>query len=147
MKRKATPKPQDEAKSSSQCWTPQIKPGGIYCSPACGFNCTRVAYDRAVVEAAALATQMGEGWYPKVWENGGWHFKASKGCATMDANLKGSAISGVYEIEDYTVFINSSIKQVVVLAPTAYDALSLALAEARQQISQWTHELNDITLR
>lgn len=61
-------------------WKPRRRLGGtIFCSPACGGNCKRADYDRAVKRSAALAKRLGEGWEPDVWENLGWHFKVTKG--------------------------------------------------------------------
>lgn len=54
-------------------WIPQLR-GAIYCSPACGHGCTFEAFDRAYEQATTLATRLGRGWTPRVWENLGWHF-------------------------------------------------------------------------
>lgn len=63
-------------------WTPKLN-GAVYCSPACGFKCKKADFDRAMDGAAALVRQLGAGWSPSVWENGGWHFEAKKGGATV----------------------------------------------------------------
>ena len=55
-------------------WKP-VRRGGIYCSPACGNNCSREAYDTACARAKALAKQLGRGWKAHVWENLGWHWR------------------------------------------------------------------------
>jgi hypothetical protein len=56
-------------------WKP-IRNGASFCSPACGGNCTRAAFDSATSSAKALAERLGAGWHPEVWENLGWHYKA-----------------------------------------------------------------------
>lgn len=52
----------------------------IYCSPACGANCTRFDYGLAVKRAAALCKELGAGWVPRVSENLGWHYSAVSAC-------------------------------------------------------------------
>lgn len=64
-------------------WTPVLR-GSVFCSPACGHSCTRADFDQATSSAAALVAELGEGWAPRVWENGGWYFSAVKGSATVD---------------------------------------------------------------
>jgi hypothetical protein len=70
-----------EVKEQSQ-WNP-VRKGAIYCSPACGFGCTWAQHEEAKERAELLAKRLGPGWKPEVHENMGWHFKASKGKATM----------------------------------------------------------------
>lgn len=63
-------------------WTPKLK-GAIFCSPACGANCTKKNFDEATENARRLANQLGHGWEPHVWENLGWHFEVTKRGATV----------------------------------------------------------------
>lgn len=56
-------------------WEPVAKPDGTYCSPACGGRCTQAAFDKATQDAKELASYMGEGWTPHVWENLGWYYR------------------------------------------------------------------------
>jgi hypothetical protein len=52
--------------------------GDIYCSPACGGDCTLKDYrekKRISREVAQLLSPGGKGWKPVVWENLGWHCK------------------------------------------------------------------------
>lgn len=64
------------ATDNTKRWTPITKPGGIYCSPGCGCNCTKANHDQAQRLGAALAERMGPGWRADVWENGRWHYAA-----------------------------------------------------------------------
>ena len=109
-------------------WVARDLPGGIYCAPRCGGGCTKADYRRAVKESAALATRMGDGWEPDVWENLGWHYKVTKGVAeiwpSIDHRFQRNAITG------YTVSLNSA-KQFVVTAETPEDALGFAVQDAR----------------
>lgn len=60
-------------------WKPRLR-GNIYCAPACGGNCTRSDYEKAVRAADALIRKLrGNGWKPLVWENLGWHYKVVSG--------------------------------------------------------------------
>lgn len=59
-------------------WTP-VFAGAVYCSPACGFNCKKSAYDRAVKESKAMVKRLGLGWEARVWENGDWYWMVSRG--------------------------------------------------------------------
>lgn len=61
-----------------QKWIPVLR-GEIFCSPACGGKCKKSAYDQAVQISNEIASQLGEGWIPKVFENLGWHWKVIKG--------------------------------------------------------------------
>ncbi len=102
-------------------WTPRNQPGGIYCSPACGGNCTEADYRQAVRCSRNLAHHMGGGWEPRVWENLGWHYVVEKGVAIIAPPGRGS--------EKYTVFFNTSL-QVVTTAETPEEALHLAILQA-----------------
>lgn len=57
-------------------WEPVLN-GRIYCSPRCGGNCTKEAFDHATTRADALAKRAGPGWVPRVWENLGWYYAAT----------------------------------------------------------------------
>lgn len=60
-------------------WTP-VRRGPVYCSPACGYDCKQVDYDRCVLAANELAASLGQGWTPRVWENLGWYYEARLVC-------------------------------------------------------------------
>lgn len=74
-------------------WTP-VHDGEIYCSPLCGAECKKADFDAATEQASLLATKLGDGWNPRVWENLGWHFEAVKRDATVtkveDGNYEAS---------------------------------------------------------
>lgn len=74
--------------STGDKWTP-IRDGDVFCAPACGHKCKLVDFKRATASAAELVAVLGEGWQPRVWENGGWYFSAVKGAATVDYSENG----------------------------------------------------------
>lgn len=59
-------------------WTPILK-GDIFCSPSCGGNCKKSAYDEALQASNIVASLLGEGWTPQVYENLGWYWQVVKG--------------------------------------------------------------------
>lgn len=58
----------------------------IYCSPACGFNCTTKSYDKCHRDADALVEKLEGEWTKRVWENCAWHWKLSKGKMEVKPN-------------------------------------------------------------
>lgn len=75
-----------KARSKSKAdprWVPILQAGGVFCSPACGFKCTRTAYDAAHQKATVLAAKLektyGGEWSIRVWENMGWYYNVSCG--------------------------------------------------------------------
>jgi len=70
-------------KSEIDRWKAIHKPGGIYCSPACGGGCTATDYILAGERAAILCKYLGPGWTPHVWENLGWHYCAHSPCGRI----------------------------------------------------------------
>lgn len=67
-------------------WTPVQRGarGEIYCSPACGGDCTMEAYLEATRLARAAADKLGRGWMPRVWENLGWHWAVRSPCDRIE---------------------------------------------------------------
>lgn len=65
-------------------WKPVARPGGVYCSPACGHGCLRAEHDKAHEDAKALSALLGEGWTYRVWENLGWHYAVKSPCTRME---------------------------------------------------------------
>jgi hypothetical protein len=76
------------APSLGDAWTPRLN-GEVFCSPACGYKCKKADFDRASERVTALVSQLGAGWRPEVWENGGWYFEAKKGLATVSPEDNG----------------------------------------------------------
>jgi hypothetical protein len=70
-------------------WTPVLH-GAIYCSPACGGNCTKRAHDKAVEAADKLVAILGSQWSAVVYENLGWYYKAVSGPVTVFPSYDGS---------------------------------------------------------
>lgn len=110
-----------------------------FCSPRCGFQCHKAAYDRAVREADLLAKQLGPDWIPEVVESWGWNFKATQGVCEVYASIRGSTITGTYNITGYTANFNrtfvesgdtplAAVKKAVMTARKASDDLQAALA-------------------
>ena len=62
-------------KMSELSWEP-VRNGETYCSSACGGDCTIDSYLQAVENANRLCKELGPGWFPRVWENLGWHYSA-----------------------------------------------------------------------
>lgn len=105
--------------------------GDAYCSPGCGFKCSRKAYDRAVKESDALAKRLGHGWTPRVWENFGWNYSVEKGIAIVRPDRwPNGALSGDWNVVGYTVYFNSA-RQIIAKAGTPEDALGFAVQDAR----------------
>jgi hypothetical protein len=101
-------------------WKPVLR-GDVYCSPACGLKCKKSAYDSAIEGANKLASVMGDGWSPDVWENCGWHFRVIKGCASINANRDGL----------FTAYFNAS-RQFIAKAYDPMVALASAVMSARE---------------
>jgi len=108
---------------------PQLE-GDVYCSPWCGFKCAKAAYDRAVKEGDELAERMGDGWTSRVWENGGWHYEAVKGVASVGPRLDGSALHDDWRIVEYVAIINSLLHGWAT-AETPEDAMGFLLQDLR----------------
>lgn len=63
-------------------WTP-VRKGKIYCSPACGAECTYSDFVKMTNQAKKMCEQLGENWTPKVTENLGWHCRVVNANATI----------------------------------------------------------------
>jgi hypothetical protein len=72
-----------------KAWIPVAR-GKTYCSPACGCGCTRLSYEQAVRDAVQLVQRLrGTGWQAQVWEQNGWHFRASSGLVQVYGDRRG----------------------------------------------------------
>lgn len=109
--------------------TTPVLDGLTYCSPRCGFRCTRRAFDRATTEAAHLAHRLGPDWTPRVWENCGWHYEVSMldGLVEVKPDLAvgGGTISGNWKVEGYSCWIQMD-PQFIERARTPEDAINKA---------------------
>lgn len=114
-------------------WTPRLR-NGIYCSPRCGCDCTKAAYDKAVKDSAALAKRMGDGWEPEVWENMGWHWRIDKGVFHLWPPK-------TYAKDDqYSAWFNGA-HQFIACAKVPEDALGFVIQDARTFIRRMENEL------
>lgn len=106
-------------------WTP-IHNGDKYCSPGCGAGCTKTEYDLAVTNALKLATELGEGWQPSVWENGKWYYRAERSLGAKDMMVE------VFPTGegDYRCYFNG-VKQFICGGSTPKEAVMGALVEAQ----------------
>lgn len=122
-------------------WTP-ILDGDIYCAPACGCKCKLVDFKRATASAAALVTELGDGWQPRVWENLGWHFSAGKGSATVDYSESGG---------HFTASIDAGMfrqrhEQFHAVGESPRAAMEAAIAEIEQKIASLKRTVNSASL-
>lgn len=106
-------------------WTP-IHNGDKYCSPGCGAGCTKAEYDEALSSALKIATELGEGWQPRVWENGKWYYCAVKEIVSHDDEIK------VYPNREsgYKCHFNGA-KQFIADGDTPEEAFMNAVVEAQ----------------
>lgn len=128
-------------------WKPRLSSDGqFYCSPSCGGGkyCRKEWHDKAVADADALCTRMGDGWEPDVWENLGWHYKITKGKVSIHANRRGSG----GDAYSYSAWIEPGVVlrgitfQVIADGQTPEDALGNAVQDARTAMSRLTETLD-----
>ena len=113
--------------------------GKIYCSPRCGFNCTKAEFDEATEDANSLAALMGDGWTPNVWENWGWNYSVIKGRATIYPSFDQSQ-----KLIDYHVDLRVGERQILAIAEKPDDALGFAVQIARTEIQRMSDDLADL---
>lgn len=125
-----------------------IADGERYCSPRCGFGCSRAGFDRATDEARLLATRLGGAWKPEVWENGGWHYRATNGEHAIHVKTVGSRLDDLWTVTGYWAdlrfqelpMFNNGI-QVIAHADDPNDALGFAVQDARTIIGRMEETL------
>lgn len=121
-------------------WQP-IRRGEIYCSPACGYNCTKASHELAQIRAERLAetlNRMAGGfsdWLPRVSENGKWNYYVSR-------NLAESHVRDECQMHEYLDSEGNPIRYwcSIIIAgkqfhdegPTAEECLIKVMAQARQ---------------
>lgn len=131
-------------------WVPREN-GPFYGSDGCchALLCTRAAFDQATREAAELVAHLGPGWEPVVWENLGWHYKATLTSGdlvlTVHSNTRGSNTRGGWTIRGYgaqfsgamSVSADGKTPEAAVIAVievirTQYESLGEVLASTRK---------------
>lgn len=135
-------------------WVPVLSEDGqFYCSPRCGSGkfCRREWYDIATARATELATRMGDGWTPHVWENLGWHYSAQR----LDGER---AVAEIYPSEDRNADFEPGVgyptKSYIAMVQTApqfiahaadpQDALGFAMQDARTALGRIESDLAHI---
>ncbi len=117
-----------------------MKEGGVYCSPACGNDCTYEAFDRANRMAKELAKSLtaktGRQWHPNVWENLGWHWSA----VCEGSRLTVSPLN--HGVDDgYHAFISMCDEptigggEFVASGPTAYHAVKAVVDKYKEDLA------------
>lgn len=86
-----------------QKWIPVLK-GEIFCSPACGGKCKKSAYDKAIQISNEIASQLGEGWIPEVFENLGWYWKVEKGNTEVRHSANGYSATLQFDLDQNYYF-------------------------------------------
>lgn len=100
--------------AEEKAWKPVLRQDGTYCSPRCGFKCTKANHDEAQRKGEELAKRMGQGWRARVWENGMWHYSAvldidGVGVSVHHGYEPGKARDGHREgIDEYTCYLNTN---------------------------------------
>jgi len=117
-------------KAKPLSWDP-VRHGDIYCSSACGGNCTWAAYQEAHKKAKALVLMLGKGWVPEVWENLGWHWVAK----TVDGLMKVHPSIHKGKTIEYTAFFGEGVGgQWTGRDKDPIAAVDLALAQVTQHV-------------
>jgi len=62
-----------------QAQSPVEGADGTYCSPRCGWGCTRAQHDLAVAKGREISERMGAGWEYEVSEKYGWNCRVRRG--------------------------------------------------------------------
>lgn len=117
-------------------WKPQHRDRGVYCSPACGANCSLKEYDRAIKNAVRLNKELKEfGWEPHVHENLGWHYCIRKG------------ENKIYQHgNECTAYIYLGGKQFVASGKTPKKALKAAISMAQSLARGITEDVVGLAL-
>lgn len=88
-----------------------------YCAPACGYHCTKAAYQQAVKDSRALAKACGPGWIPEVHENLGWHFHAThKGTGASVSKNRGRSYWAQVVVDGSQIHLTRSSPKLAVHA-------------------------------
>ena len=114
-------------------WIPVLD-GKIYCSPACGFKCTKKAYDEAFIAANKLASKLGTQWQSEVWENLGWHWKVT--CSKVAVRVSSNG--------DYLATIASYNSQYSEKASSPKEALKRVIAACEDEVERLKKILGEV---
>lgn len=119
--------------AEEKAWKPVLRQDGTYCSPRCGFKCTKAAHDEAQRNAKLLVTALGPGWKPRVWENGGWHFEVVIDSAEVDCRV----MPPTRNREQYICYLNTS-QQFIAKADTPHEAVAESLRLLDEHVANLT---------
>ena len=118
-------------------WIPRRK-GDIYCSSACGRDCTYEEYQKAVDESNFMIKKLGKQWKLDVHENLGW-FNGIK--LYIDKN-NFISISRNYRAKEYTAQLNSTYIYFDHKDPKK--AVELVIKQFTKEVNEDTKLLNNI---
>lgn len=116
-------------------WNPVLD-GEVYCSPACGFKCTKTAYDIAVARADEMVAVLGDGWEPDVWENCRWNYAAKH--KKQDIRIHAERSFKTDTVREYTCFYNGP-KQMIGKGENP----NAAFIDAQIQMIRLSNEINE----
>lgn len=116
-------------------WKP-VRKGATYCAPACGCGCTWAEFQKATKSARALCRQLGAGWEPDVWENGGWHYMVAKG-APLQSHNRGLIEIHIYGQTEYSAWLQTSPQ----IITDYFTSPELALAQLNRMAKTRVREL------
>ena len=127
-------------------WNP-VRKGDVYCSPACGANCTHKAYEDAINKATKLAEkcakEIGGEWEIKVWENLGWHWTVFQKKTNISINCHEGKLNDNGNI--FTVGIGSGTPIEVSLHPRGFkspkEAYDAQIKAIKEEADKWNHIL------
>ncbi len=119
-------------------WKP-VRNGDIYCSPACGGDCTFVDFSLANANAQLLCNRLDEstrfkGWKPHVWENLGWHFQASSPCGRI--SVYRHSYGKKFHYTAYLGAPQSGCGKWVHSANTPEQAIKMVIAMAKEEFAE-----------
>jgi len=106
-------------------WIPVLK-GKQYCSPACGFGCTKKDYDSAINKSNDLCKELGKNWTSEVWENGKWNY-------AVILQLNDDIYIKIYEKSGGTFWLDSRLPgQVYTTTKNMKEGINSILKEAEE---------------
>ena len=78
-------------------WKPVLR-GKTFCSPACGFKCTKAEHDLLMNIGFRIVSELGKGWTIRLFEGAGWHLEVISACQRLRVSprFKGIRINAYY---------------------------------------------------